>query len=234
MSDEPSYAIVPAGKEHDPSYFIPPYDAAIELEPNYFCRARNVKRGKYCRARAGQGTDHLGQGRCKNHGGSVPITHGRYSEVVRGSLGEHLDRLRLETEAEKLDILPEAEMLRGLTLDLAERWEEYVQGILAYNRQESAEAIEAERRPKFINPPNILDLADLVKKSAEIVNMVHKQRSANAISIKDFSRLMALMAESLVTALDKHITRYAGQDRVDNFLREVEESWRKIKVDTRK
>lgn len=226
--------IIPAGMENDPHYFVPPYDRNVELEPNFFCRARNVKREKYCRARAGQGTDHLGQGRCKNHGGSTPIAHGRYSEVVRGTLGEHLDRLELETEQEKLDILPEAAMLRGLTLDLAERWKEYVDGVIAYNKQESMDAVVEERRPKFISPPNILDLADLVKKSAEIVNMVHKQRSTNAISVKDFQRLMQLMATSVVETAEKYLMRHAGQDRIDTFIKALEEEWRKIKLTSMK
>src|SRR5215210_1954068 len=35
------------------------------------CGARK-RNGAACRAFAGQGTDHLGTGRCKNHGGSTP------------------------------------------------------------------------------------------------------------------------------------------------------------------
>jgi hypothetical protein len=222
--------LIPAGMQDDPQYFVPPYDRSIELDPNFFCRARNVKREKYCRARAGQGTDHLGSGRCKNHGGSTPIVHGRYSEVVRGTLGEHLDRLELESDQEKLDILPEAAMLRGLTLDLSERWTQYVNGIIAYNQQEAADANAEERRPKYLSPPNILDLADLVKKTAEIVNMVHKQRSTNAISIRDFQRLMVSMATSVGEMAEKHLMRHAGQDRIDVFLKALEEEWRKIKL----
>ena len=36
-----------------------------------------------CARPAGWGTQHLGFGRCKLHGGATPYKHGRYSKVVR-------------------------------------------------------------------------------------------------------------------------------------------------------
>jgi len=38
--------------------------------------------GHPCRRMAGHGTNHLGQGKCKYHGGCSPIKHGLYSTVV--------------------------------------------------------------------------------------------------------------------------------------------------------
>jgi len=38
--------------------------------------------GHPCRRVAGHGTNHLGMGRCKYHGGATPILHGLYSKVV--------------------------------------------------------------------------------------------------------------------------------------------------------
>lgn len=222
--------IIPAGKENEPHYYVPPYDKEVELQPNFFCRARNVKREKYCRARAGQGTDHLGQGRCKNHGGMVPIVHGRYSEVVRGNLGEHLDRLELEDDKERLDVLPEATLLRGLTMDAAERWTEFHEAIIAWNKAEAAECAESGKRPKFINVPDITSLAELAKKTAEIVNMVHKQRSANAISMSDFLRLMTAMAQVVMEESEKTLKGRIPQQKIDEFLNGIQEKWRTIKI----
>lgn len=50
-------------------------------------RGTDVTRGKFrdghpCLRVAGHGTNHLGSGRCKYHGGSSPIRHGLYSKVV--------------------------------------------------------------------------------------------------------------------------------------------------------
>ena len=51
--------------------------------------------GHPCRRMAGHGTNHLGQGKCKYHGGCSPIKHGMYSTVVpvswRASFQEALE-----------------------------------------------------------------------------------------------------------------------------------------------
>jgi hypothetical protein len=230
-----SYPIIPAGEENSPDFYIPPYDKDVELAPNYFCRARNTKREKYCRARAGQGTTHLGLGRCKNHGGSVPIIHGRYSDVALGTMAEHIEQLELEEEKEKLDVIPEATLLRALTRNAMERFDEFVAAIMAWNAEEDIEAKATKTRPRFIAVPDINHLADLAKKTAEIVNMVHKQRSANAIALSDFYRLMGAMADSVSTQLDKYLARYVNagaieQDTIDRMTAAIQEDWRTIKL----
>ncbi|MBU0609035.1 MAG: hypothetical protein KKI08_14205 [Armatimonadetes bacterium] len=45
------------------------------------CGAKN-RSGNPCRQVAGMGTNHLGAGRCKYHGGATPIKHGMYSKIV--------------------------------------------------------------------------------------------------------------------------------------------------------
>ncbi len=237
MSDEqPKWnGIVPVGMQDHPDFFVPPYDKTVELQPNYFCRARNVKREKYCRARSGQGTDHLGQGRCRNHGGCVPIKHGRYSSVIRNSIGEHLDNLELETPEEQLDIMPEARLLRGITTDTAERWQTFIDGICEWNSIEEAEAAELKKRPRFISVPELKDLATLAKNTAEIVNMIHKQNAQNAIKLADFYRLMAAMAESVNTQIDRSLQRYVSaavvdQNVIDQLKENIQKDWRSVKL----
>jgi len=44
--------------------------------------------GHPCGRMAGHGTNHLGMGRCKYHGGSTPIKHGLYSNVVPAAMRE--------------------------------------------------------------------------------------------------------------------------------------------------
>jgi hypothetical protein len=41
------------------------------MEPDEFCRGR-TRQGGYCARRAGHGTDHVGVGRCRLHGGMTP------------------------------------------------------------------------------------------------------------------------------------------------------------------
>lgn len=227
---EPSWSVIPAGQEHNPHYYVPPYDPTVELEPNYFCRARNTKREKYCRAKAGQGTDHLGVGRCRNHGGSTPIKHGRYSDVMRGSIGEHLDRLSLESEKEQLDILPEANLLRSVVLEVGEKWERMMGALMAWNEMEADEAERAKTRPKLVGLPEMKDIAILAKQTAEIVNMVHKQRSSNAITLPDFIRLMTAMAAATNDLIEKYFKGRVPQETMDRFTTDLAKEWQKIKL----
>jgi hypothetical protein len=62
-----------------------------KLEPNYYCRGWNAKREKYCRHRAGHGTDHNGVGRCSFHGGNIDnadkLKHGQSRRSDRAVSG---------------------------------------------------------------------------------------------------------------------------------------------------
>ncbi len=69
-------------------------------------------KGPHCTRPAGWGTDHVGSGACKLHGGNKPIKHGRFSEVARERLGERYDRWRADPELASID--GEIAILRGL------------------------------------------------------------------------------------------------------------------------
>lgn len=121
-----------------------------ELEPNHFCRGRNSKRQKYCCLRAGAGTDHLGAGRCKQHGGSNPVRHGRYALVERPRIRHLMEQIAAAAE-DPLDTLPELLMLRALTLDFIERYDEYSEGIITWHASYQAfqRPISAEKENAF-------------------------------------------------------------------------------------
>lgn len=58
------------------------------------CNARTPS--GYCKNKAGYGTDHLGGGRCKFHGGSSngkPITTGLYSKKMKTNLQQEFEKL---------------------------------------------------------------------------------------------------------------------------------------------
>lgn len=86
------------------------------------CGAK-TRSGKPCKKEAGWGTDHLGQGRCKLHGGATPIKHGRYSSITRPRIKELLEQF--EDDPSPLDLLPEVKLLRALVTDYIERWDHY-------------------------------------------------------------------------------------------------------------
>jgi hypothetical protein len=85
------------------------------------CGARN-RQGNPCGNAAGFKTDHPGQGRCHLHGGKTPAPTGRYSKVKRVRLRELIEQF--ENDPDPLNLLPEAKLLRSLTHDYIDRFEE--------------------------------------------------------------------------------------------------------------
>lgn len=76
----------------------------------WYCGANRTKREGWCHLRAGWGTDHVGSGRCRFHGGLTPrgpasphFKHGRYSKYMKESLAEIMDQLREEVDLESID-----------------------------------------------------------------------------------------------------------------------------------
>lgn len=57
------------------------------------CNARN-RSGSHCELPAGWGTDHVGEGRCKLHGGASPVRHGLYSKVTKHRLADRIAEVR--------------------------------------------------------------------------------------------------------------------------------------------
>lgn len=226
-------ALVQANHETSSDYYIPAEHCG-KLEPNFFCRGWNSKRVKYCRARAGAGTDHSGVGRCRNHGGNSAVTHGRYATVPRGSVGEHLDQLDLETENEKLDILPEATLMRALSSTYVENWEEFFAGIIKFNQMEDEEAKAEKRKPLFMRPPQLSEAVRLLKDAAEVVDRVHKQRANSAISLKTFFRMMGLMSDIVaknVKTLERKLKLDPSQaEIVAQILADIANEWQELKV----
>lgn len=214
-------------------FYIPEQFIGNPIPPNWFCRGWNSKREKYCRARSGAGTDHPGVGRCRNHGGKTPIIHGRYSEVPRGALAEIHDQLELESDEEKMNILPEATMLRALASNFVEQFEDFMHGVMRFNELEREEAIEEKRKPMYISPPSIQDVSTAITRAAEIVDKVHKQRSANAVSLKEFLRVMGLMSDIVVTnvrGLEQKLRLTPVQcEEIDRTLAKIGEEWKVLK-----
>jgi hypothetical protein len=94
------------------------------------CGAKK-RSGGLCTQIAGWGTDHAGEGRCKLHGGSSPIKHGRYSTIKRPRLKEILESL--ESDPDPLDLSPELRLLRALILDYIERYDEQTDALIAWH-----------------------------------------------------------------------------------------------------
>ena len=56
------------------------------FDPDKHCGAKIPNQDRLCMQPKGFKTDHVGEGRCKYHGGATPIVHGRYSKIERTSI----------------------------------------------------------------------------------------------------------------------------------------------------
>ena len=78
------------------------------------CNARKRQGEGLCAQRAGWGTDHPGEGRCKLHGGCNPIKHGYYSTVTHQPIRELLDKHAETEKAVALDMRGELALARAV------------------------------------------------------------------------------------------------------------------------
>lgn len=151
-------------------------------------RSPGVHAGEgYCAQVAGWGTDHVGQGRCKLHGGSTPIKHGRYSVIERDSIRDLADHF-LEDEA-PLDVLPELAQVRALLTDFVNRYGEIVDALCEWNRLESQAARQEQRRARVAQIPKLDDAIYYLKTAAKIAQDEKKLQLQGAISRKDLLRI---------------------------------------------
>lgn len=97
-------------------------DRLPSKEPDEHCNAR-TRSGGYCKNRAGYGTDHVGVGRCKFHGGSTPVKHALYSRYRDALLGRGLGEVfdQLVNDPELKDLRQEAALLRALVIGRLKR-----------------------------------------------------------------------------------------------------------------
>jgi len=90
-------------------------EALIVKEPGKLCNSRKRSAPGYCEQVSGWGTGHLGQGRCKLHGGSTPIKYGAYSKIVPR---RHLSLLEDIKMDELSDLTHEIVKLKSYLIDM--------------------------------------------------------------------------------------------------------------------
>jgi hypothetical protein len=103
--------------------------------PLRFCGALSKSTQTPCKNIAGKGTDHIGEGRCRLHGGATPIKHGLYSRVRRTRLGKRI--AEIENDPRILDLSQELAMLKALAEQVVETYQEHEAALLAWHRAES-------------------------------------------------------------------------------------------------
>lgn len=161
----------------------------------------------YCKRRAGWGTDHVGQGRCRQHGGATPIRHGRYSAIRREPLRQLIEQ-HME-DPEPLNMLPELATARSLFEEYVNRYEELVDALVAWNAGEYAEK-GPSARPQRI--PELASVTSLVSEITKIVKRIEDVRSQNAISRAEMGRVVMEMMRTVKARVDEDTFEQINDD----------------------
>jgi hypothetical protein len=185
------------------------------------CNATKMN-GEPCWRLAGARTDHMGYGRCSLHGGKTPVIHGRYSKLKHLRVAKRMEEI--EQDPDPLNILPELALLRALTIDYIERYEENTEAVLAWHqsyvaRPLSGERIEAlqrildecERRMREYEEPSEEEWAALAH-SRDTIDRLAAAQTNKPRQVLDLAAAKDLLAE--VTKMVERIERIRSQDAI--------------------
>lgn len=156
------------------------------VPPTTTCNARR-RNGQLCKNPAGARTSHLGVGRCRRHNGDSMrfLKHGRYAQVKHARIREILNDL-VSVESQVMDLVPEMNLLRAMTIDHLNRFDEFQEALMAWYADP-----ESNTRPRKIM--DISDAASLIEATSRVVQRMHQINSEGAISLETFKRVTELM-----------------------------------------
>ena len=155
------------------------------------------KDGQPCANPAGKGTEHLGRGCCKSHGGNGgrAVTHGLYSKIERERIKELLDAAAEVDDI--MDFLPHLRMLYVLTVDWVERYGDYRDALIAWH-----ESYEDPEKPAR-KPTQIMDItaaATLIDRIGAMIERVEKREMRKAVSFETFQAALDICGEYVAIA----------------------------------
>lgn len=176
------------------------------------CGAKN-RSGQPCGQKAGWGTDHVGKGRCKLHGGLTPVKHGRYSTVSDKRLGRLLEEIKAQ-ERNPLDVTEELTLMRALVKDWLERYTQLRDALLAWHANQSADGFAPPNRI-----PDVQEVRPLLETISRMVQRIEKAQSDKYIPRGQFYRIMMAMG----SVVDARVLD-------DELKRQIREDWLKIEL----
>jgi hemoglobin-like flavoprotein len=154
-----------------------------------------------------------GAGSKKKPGGR-PMLSGRYArlnhEKLKTLFEEH------QESQDPLDTLSELAMCRAIFQDFVQRYGTFSEALLAWHEDWK----QTDGKPSTAKPTQILDIADACKLISEITRMVErieKAKAVNAISRKDFSRIISEMARTVQLVVTD-----------EQQLKEIHRAWNSI------
>jgi hypothetical protein len=200
------------------------------------CGAHSRSTQQPCKNIAGKGTDHIGQGRCRLHGGASPIKTGLYSKIQRHRIGQRMAEIAESNDL--LELHQELAMMKALLEELVERDQAGNEALRAWHRtttpafqtllesnvasqiRESIftlRAAEASRPTEF---PDVVRVAMLVDRIGRTVERIHKTA---AICTRD--QLNSIL-EQMGAIVAEHVD--------DETNQKIREGWNNITLEGRR
>jgi predicted signal transduction protein with EAL and GGDEF domain len=191
---------------------------AKPVPPGKYCNARKPG-GGLCRNPAGARTKHKGTGRCSRHDGYAKkeksIVFAWTSQVKHHRVKEIMARMaRMEFDA--MDLTPEANLLRALTIDYVNRYDTFVQALMAWY-----EDPESNTRPRRIL--DITEASQLIESISRVVQRMHTIQAEASITMDTFKRVTENMGMI--------VARYVKDPTV---LNRIEYDWMNLAMDAKR
>lgn len=162
-------------------------------KPYAKCGAK-TRGGKKCPQKAGWGTNHVGIGKCRKHGGkSGTLTHGRYSKYLKSRIGKLFDAM--EADPDPLNILPDLAVTRALFIDFINRYEITTEALLAWH---------ADWQMRHRIPPEelLLALESVIDEQEEFIaqaeEMATDRQKANITDARKFVQFLRVPIEDRI------------------------------------
>jgi len=199
------------------------------------CGAHSRTTGKPCQNVAGKGTDHLGQGRCRYHGGATPIKHGLYSKVCRGRFGQRIAEIASRTDL--LDLNEELALLKAVQQQLILEHQSLVDGIRLWHRSTSPafkillksndaseirEAIVALRAAEASRPSQLPDVNVIAMLTDKIGHTAERICKISAVCTRGQIRRIL---ERMGAIVSEHVDEQTGK--------KIGEGWANIELEER-
>lgn len=189
-------------------------DGGGNVEDGPFCGAKRRRREERCKLPAGFRTDHPGLGRCHLHGGCSVVRHGWYSKITHTRIANLLDELAV-IEMNAMDLIPEANLLRAMTIDFVNRFDIWEEALMAWFNDP-----ENKARPRRMM--DIMDASHLIESISRIVHRMHQIQSEGSISLDTFRRV----TEHMGIIVARHVPD-------TDTLKKIEAEWLELAIDAK-
>ncbi|MFW5968953.1 MAG: hypothetical protein ACOCV2_15620 [Persicimonas sp.] len=143
------------------------------------CGAKTKSTGEPCQQPAGFGTDHVGEGRCKFHGGATPAKHGLYSMYSSRRLADRLEQMR-KAEGELADLADDILLARAVIS----------------TQTEQADALDAAKAK---------ELLQLLERLSRIIARQHKIRHGEeyTVTVEEVDQFTEVVKQTIRREFDR-------------------------------